>query len=34
MKIEKSFLNYTNSSCTNFNQKFSNTPKCPDTPQL
>ena len=34
MKIQKSFLNYTNSSCTNFNQKCPNTPKWPDTPQF
>ena len=34
MEILKSFLNYTYSSCPNFNQKCPNTPKCPDTPHL
>ena len=34
IKIQKSLLNYTNSLCTIFNQIYSNTPKCLDTPKF
>ena len=34
MKVQKSSLNYTNSSCANFNEKCPKIRKCPDTPQL
>ena len=30
MEIQKSILNYTNSSRTNFNEKCPDTPKCSD----
>ena len=34
MKVQKCLLNYTYSSYTNFNEKYPNTLKCPNTPHL
>ena len=31
-KLKKSFFNYTNSSCTLFNQNYPNAPKCSGFP--